>query len=274
MHGGPTMRDDEREKIYDPPNPEARGKMRQRKLPPKEEPRKQQVNGEDHTNDLDLGELDAGLDTAPIPPRGWLLGNSFCRGFVASLFGEGAVGKTALRMAQLLSLAIERSLTGEHVFVRARVLIVSLEDNLDELRRRLRAVCLHHDIEPHEYAGWLFFAAPGRKGGKLLTTDAKHRPVAGQLAAKIIHTIKKRKIDIVCIDPFVKSHSVEENSNSMIDEVVQTLTDIAMEHNICIDSPHHVSKGQGEPGNANRGRGASSLKDGARLVNTLTVMSA
>ena len=63
---------------------------------------------------------------------------SFCRGFASSLLGDGGVGKTALRYAQALSLATGCSLTGEHVFQRCRVLIVSLEDGRDELRRRIQ----------------------------------------------------------------------------------------------------------------------------------------
>lgn len=89
-----------------------------------------------------LGEWDAGGDDAVPPPRGWLLGNVFCRRFASSLIADGGVGKTAVRMAQLLSLACGRSLTGEHVFQRCRVLPVSLEDDRDELRRRIMAAML------------------------------------------------------------------------------------------------------------------------------------
>jgi hypothetical protein len=71
----------------------------------------------------------------------------------------------------------------------------------------------------------------------------------------------------------VKAHSVEENNNSGIDDVVQVLTDMASEYNIAVDAPHHTSKGSSDPGNANRGRGASAMKDAARLVYTLSPMS-
>ena len=93
-----------------------------------------------------LGEWDAGDDTGLPPPRGWLLGNVFARGFMSSLLADGGTGKTALRYAQLLSLAIGRSLTGEHVFQRCRVLIISLEDDAKELRRRILAVMLHQTL--------------------------------------------------------------------------------------------------------------------------------
>jgi hypothetical protein len=220
-----------------------------------------------------LGEWDAGDDDLPIPPRGWLLGNAFCRRFISSVVAEGGVGKSALRLAQLLSLAIGRPLTGEHVFMRCRVLIVSLEDDCHELRRRVRAACLHHGVKQAELRSWLYLAAPGVAGGKLVVLDPQGRPVSGALAAKLARTITERKIDVVSLDPFVKSHSVEENSNSMIDEVVQALAEVATQFDIAIDVPHHAAKGQPDPGNANRGRGASAMKDAARLVYTLTPMS-
>src|SRR6516165_11153590 len=62
-------------------------------------------------------------------------------------------GKTALRIAQLLSLATARSLTGQHVFVRCRVLLLSFEDGRDELQRRLTAALLHHNINRSELKG-------------------------------------------------------------------------------------------------------------------------
>jgi hypothetical protein len=222
---------------------------------------------------LSLGEWDAGDDDQIPPPRGWLLGNIFCRQFVSSLLGDGGVGKTAVRYAQLISLATGRSLTGEHVFQRCRVLIVSLEDGVDELRRRIKAVLIHHGIELSELKGWLFLAAPGAAAGKLMALDPRGRPVTGGLAAKLASTITARKIDIVSLDPFIKTHSVEENSNSAIDDVVQILSGMSITHNMAVDTPHHMSKGAPDPGNANRGRGASSAKDGGRLVYTLTSMT-
>src|SRR5262249_49964580 len=81
-----------------------------------------------------------------IAPRGWLLGNVFCRRFCSSLLADGGVGKTALRIAQFLSLASGRSLTGEHVFQRCRVILISLEDDTEELDRRLMAAMKFHEI--------------------------------------------------------------------------------------------------------------------------------
>src|SRR5206468_1238576 len=51
------------------------------------------------------------------------------------------------------------------------------------------------------------------------------------------------------------------------------LARLAITHSIAVDAPHHISKGISDPGNADRGRGASSFKDGGRLIYTLTAMS-
>lgn len=221
----------------------------------------------------DLGEWDAGADVRPIPPRGWLLGNIFCRQFASSLLGSGGTGKTTLRYHQYMSLATNRPISGDHVFQRSRVLVISLEDSADELRRRIRAIQIHHGISNDEIKGWLYLAAPRATIGKLLELDSAGNPVASRLAASIKAAVIKHRIDLLAIDPFVKAHGVDENSNTLIDVAMQILTDLAVEHDLAIDFPHHVRKGLSEPGNADAGRGASSQKDAGRLVYTLTTMS-
>lgn len=220
----------------------------------------------------DLGTWDAGDDTELPPPRGWLLGNVFCRRFLSCLLADGGAGKTALRLAQYLSLASGRCLTGEFVHQRSRVLLVSLEDDGDELRRRLAAAMAHHKVSRADVKGWLFICCPGGKAGKLMTSMAG-KQFAGNLGPALEGEIVRRKIDLVAIDPFVKAHGVEENNNSAIDDVVQVLTDLAVKHDCAVDLLHHTRKGPAEAGNADRGRGASALKDGARLAYTLTPMS-
>lgn len=217
-----------------------------------------------------LGIWDAGDDDYVIPPRGWLLGTVFCRRFLSSLIADGGVGKTALRIAQLMSLATGRSLTGEHVFMQCRVLIVSLEDDADELRRRVYAVMRHYGITPAEVKGWLFLAAPK---GLRLAEMKDGAPAAGALEMLLREVIVERSVDVVSLDPFVKSHGLEENSNGAIDYVCTLLAKISIDQDCAVDLPHHTKKGIGGPGDADRSRGASSMKDAARLVYTLNPMT-
>ena len=224
-------------------------------------------------HDLDPARiLDAGKDDAPISPRQWLLGNTFCRGFVSGLLAQGASAKTTIRIAQALAVATGRELTNEHVFVRSRTLIITLEDSLDELRRRIRAARLHHGVAAEELRGWLYLWAPA--GLKLAEQRDGSRTVApGELDRRIRAFVSEHKIDLVTIDPFVKAHTAEENDNSAIDQVAIILAALASDLKIATDTTHHAPKGPTDPGDANRARGASAFRDAARLLYTVTGMS-
>jgi hypothetical protein len=233
----------------------------------------------DHEDQLEalpppaLDIFDVGDEDGILPPRGWLLGNSFCRKVLSGLIAAGGSGKTTVRIAQALALSTGRPITGEHVFVRAKVLIVCLEDDLIELRRRVWAAMMHHRVDSSDVAGYLFLTTP--RGLKIAEYGGERAPriIQGELYKALSATIERLKVDLLCIDPAVKAHALEENDNPAIDAFATLLTDLAAERDVAIDLLSHERKSSGEPGDANRGRGAGSQKDAARLVYTLTPMS-
>jgi hypothetical protein len=217
---------------------------------------------------------DAGdIDITQIPPRGWLLGVSFCRKFISGLVSEGGGGKTATRYTQYLALASGQNLTGEHVHVRSRVLIVCLEDDRAEVERRIGAAMLQHGVLPELIKGWIHYCTPS--GLKLLQTGPRgdHHAIPGALYEELRQIIKKFKIDLASVDPFVKAHGVSENDNNLIDQVCTMLADLSHEFDIAVDLISHARKGASEPGDAERDRGASAKRDAGRLMRTLTSMT-
>ena len=218
-----------------------------------------------------LGAIDIAADKSPIPPRPWLLGVIFCLGYFSSIIGEGGVGKTAVRMLQWLSVATGRNLIGDHVFKRMRVLLVCLEDDYQEIRRRLKAAQMHYGIPDEEIEGWLFVSCP--RGVKLAELK-DGSPAAGKLEKMVRAEIALIKPGLVSFDPYVKTHALAENDNSAMDFVVGLLTNLAAEFNVAVDGPHHTRKGaNGTAGDPDSGRGASAMKDAARLVYTLMRMT-
>ena len=197
-----------------------------------------------------LDEWDAGDDPGPIPPRQWLLGNQFCRSFISSIVAAGGTGKSALRLLQFISLALGRPLCGQHVFRRCRVLVISLEDDRNEMERRIKAVLDHYNIKRSELKGWLFCASP--KLAKLAEMKNRTR-IIGPLEQQLRDAIARRQPDIISLDPFIKTHSLEENDLGDMDFVCDLLARMAVEYNIAVDSPHHVHKGQLTPGDAELG---------------------
>jgi hypothetical protein len=234
-------------------------------VPPQEHPRPAAKAG-------NLRICDAGdIDVTKLPPRGWLLGVAFCRKFISGLVGEGGGGKTAVRYVQYMAGATGRKLTDEHVHHRFRTLIVCLEDDFDEVERRIGAVMLHHKVTPDDVRGWLHYCTP--QGLKLLQSGQSGTRVVGELYAELRTAIETLAIDLVSIDPFVKSHGVEENDNNAIDEVCIMLAGIAAEFNCAVDLVSHARKGGATPGDAERDRGASAKRDAGRLMRTITGIS-
>jgi hypothetical protein len=218
----------------------------------------------------ELGEWDYADEADEIPPRGWLLGNLLCRQFLTGIVGDGATGKTALLIAMALSLVTGRSdLLDEHVFERCNVLLLCFEDGEAELRRRLRAARIYYNISKDDCRGRLFIKAINRSDLKLAVQG--HDGVKlGVLAGALERAILRRHADVVLLDPLVKTHGVSENDNAAMDFVAGILTDIAIRHNSAGCTPQHTRKGLPDPGNADAGRGAGSLKDAFRLCYTLT----
>jgi hypothetical protein len=216
----------------------------------------------------------AGSDTSPIPPRQWLLGTFFCRGFLSGLTGPGAAGKTAVRLLQLIALALGRGdLVGAKCFERTRVLIVCLEDDENELRRRIRAACMHHGIDEAELYDWLAYWTP--RDLHLIELDRWGKIEGpGELGEALRRIIEGLGIGLVSVDPFVKSHAADENDNQIIDKAAGYFLQVGHDCGCAVDYLHHHRKGVPLPGDADSGRGASALTNASRLVFTLTKMSA
>jgi hypothetical protein len=133
-------------------------------------------------------------DDEPIAPREWLLANVFCKYFLSGLTGRGGSGKTALRVAQAMSVAIGRSLTGEHVFRQANVLFISFEDHRIELKRRIRACRLHHNVSAEELRGKMFV---WNQGDKIVAFDPEAKCLGpGPVVGELIAFIREKKIEL------------------------------------------------------------------------------
>jgi DNA polymerase I-like protein with 3'-5' exonuclease and polymerase domains len=214
-----------------------------------------------------VGEL---LGMGLPPPRGWLYGRQLCRRFLSGLVAPGDAGKTTLRLTQAIELAANRELLGHRIHQRCRVLIVSLEDDHDELWRRLLAACCHHSIDRAEIDGWLFSTTVN--GPKLVErVDGGVR--LGALDGMLRESIEELRPDLVVLDPFVKLHALVENDNADMDFVCTQLVKLANDYDIAIDCPAHTRKGELEAGNSDNRRGASAQRDAGRLDYTLTHMT-
>jgi hypothetical protein len=150
------------------------------------------------------------------------------------------------------------------------VLIVSLEDDHNELWRRLAAIRRHHGVDRAALDGWLFVTTVN--GVKLAErVDGECR--IGALDGMLRETIEAFRPDVLILDPFVKLHALVENDNADMDFVCVQLVKLAQDYDVSVDCPAHTRKGELEAGNSDNRRGASAQRDAGRLDYTLTHMS-
>lgn len=195
------------------------------------------------------------------------------RKFVSATVAPGAAGKTSLLLVEAISLALGRSLAGEQVHEPCRVWVINLEDPLEELERRVIAICLHYGIDPVALNGRLFLNS-GRDTEVVIATTTRNgtiiaEPVVEALTAAIV----ENQIDVVVLDPLVKAHAVNENDNNAIDTVCKAIARIADATDTAWDLVHHVRKVHGPEITVEDGRGASALLAAARSARVLNPMT-
>ncbi|WP_157961950.1 AAA family ATPase [Acuticoccus kandeliae] len=212
--------------------------------------------------------------TLPLTP--WLYGDKLLRGKASLLLAPGGVGKTFFTVASGLALASGHNLLHDHVFDRPqRVRFWSLEEDRGTLDRRLHAAALHYGLHGDDAVAGNLFVTTGQRTNIRIVRQGKHGEVEVDAPATdaLIASLKRQRIDVLIVDPFVKSHAVGENDNGAIDVVVTEWNRIADEANCAVWLVHHTSKLRGDEANVESARGAKALADGVRAAHALNPMS-
>lgn len=207
-----------------------------------------------------------------IPPRDWVLGHRLITGFVTVTVAPGGVGKSMYTMLEALAVATGRDLLGETPRKVGPVVIYNTEDPLDEIQRRILAICIQYEIDLDELDN--VYLLSGIDEPLRLARTVQGVTQVTQDNDKLIKLVKDTGAILLCVDPFIRTHLVQENDNNAIDTVVQCFSRIANQCKCSISIVHHTRKlpaGTGA-GDMDIARGASSLVSAARIATTLTVM--
>jgi hypothetical protein len=217
------------------------------------------------------------IDPKTIPPRRWLYAPHYVRGFISLLISTGGVGKSSLIISEVLAMISSKPLLG--VTPREQKLRVwywNGEDPLEELRRRFAAAQLHFGLTPADIEDRLFLNS-GHDMPLVVAAeeDRSHRiKLAEPLVQQLIEQIRRNKIDVMIIDPFVTCHRVNENDNAAIERVAKAWAHVAEAANCSVMLVHHSRKnGGGDALNVDDGRGASALLAAARTARALNTMT-
>ncbi|HEX7822735.1 MAG TPA: AAA family ATPase [Sphingobium sp.] len=199
-------------------------------------------------------------DPSTLPLRPWLYGRWFLRGTISGVVAPGGIGKSTMLAGTALAMATGRPLLGKTIWDGPKtVWLWNLEDDLDELSRSIQASAKHFGVTADDVEGRLFVDS-GMEGAGLCTATEQDGfkllvPVYDALRTEIM----ARGIDVLIVDPFVSSHEVEENSNSLIDKIAKAWGRVAKDANCVIILVHHTSKAGAGEVTALSARGAVAL---------------
>lgn len=217
-------------------------------------------------------------DPATIPRRQNLYGFELRRKQVSCLVSPGAIGKTTFKVGRAICMATGKEYFGHRVWNGPhRVWLWNLEDELEEVEKTVHAFLKLWSLTPEDLGGRLFIDgvdSASTRHLKLAVEDRAggfrvQRPVSDALVEELL----ARQIDYLDVDPFVSSHSVEENNNGAIDAVAKEWVSVAHRANCAANLTHHVRKPNGSETTAYDARGAVALINAARSVLVLSRMT-
>lgn len=212
-------------------------------------------------------DLPAAFETTP--PELDFIWPGFLAGTVGALLAPGATGKSfwALQAAMAVGCNVPGGdllqLTPRHT---GRVVYLAGEDPVPALIRRVHAIGQH--------------LAPAARGA--IAENLTLEPVMGGLLNVMTDRHRMRLIDfcagarLIVLDTLSRIHTLDENSNSDMAQLVSVLEHVAKETGASVLYLHHVSKGSTRDGQTDQqqaARGASALVDNARWAGYVVRMN-
>jgi RecA-family ATPase len=179
-------------------------------------------------------------------------------------------------MVEAVAMGTCRNLLGEQPEERLRVWYHNGEDSLEELHRRLGAICLHYGISQEELRDWLFVTS-GNEVPLRVAKGYSSLEIDERLRRQIADAVADNQIDVAILDPLVTLHGVPEGDNMKMYAVVSIFAGIANSCGCGFELAHHTRKmlaGNGAVDyTVDDARGASSIRDAVRAVRLLNHMS-
>jgi len=215
------------------------------------------------------------VDFGAIKPRPWIMKDRYVGGIVSAIIAPGGAGKSTVALLDALAICTGKPLTGFDVMQQGNVWLYNTEDPIGELELRLAAMCVAHDITPKERAK--LHITSGRDMPLVLAKKGKNGIAINEEAIKsAIAYIKDQDIKLLIVDPFVRSHEVDENDNMQIDKVIWCFQKIMDATGCAVCVVHHTNKSVYNASSIEEkmhsGRGASSLVYAARIAHVITTM--
>jgi RecA-family ATPase len=175
----------------------------------------------------------------PVPPREFLVPPLLPEKNVSLLYGEGGNGKSLLALALAVARATGNRWLGLDTLP-GRTLVLSAEDDQDELQRRLADIALYYKVSIGELGAIRLVDLVGQDAviGEL---SRNGRIVATELHRFMIETIESFQPRLVIIDALADSFAGDENNRTQARQFISMLRKPANEYGCAFLTLAHPS---------------------------------
>ena len=223
--------------------------------------------------------IGAGFDPAAIPRREWVVPGALLAGHVTAVAGPPGVSKSVTDLTRAIAVATGRELLGEPIARSGPVLVINNEDDLDEIHRRVAAICQAHDIRPQELEGRLHVISGYGQPWAFAARPSSRDPLSRTVHVEgLVSTAKDLGAVMLVVDPLISTaRGASENDNADTEFLVSIWRHVAKQTNAAVSLTHHTRKGSGDSeahaGELNALRGGGALGGAVRFAFTLARMS-
>lgn len=215
------------------------------------------------------------FDECDIPPRPWIIPGVMLAGYTHMLVAPGGSGKSLFTLQLAMTLASGEPWGEFKPRKRFKTLLINVEDDLHEQRRRLAAA--RHVMQPDmsKVAGMIRLAADPESIVVARSDATRKAVVATPIVGALRRYIEANDIDVLIVDPFAETFEGDENSNSEVKWAMKIWRDeIAKPTGCAVYLVHHTTKHAANgAGDADIVRGAGAIVNSTRISATLMPMT-
>ena len=173
----------------------------------------------------------------PAPARKWVVDNLIPAGTVTLLSGDGAAGKSTLGLQLGVARALKRQWLST-VPMPGRTLVLSAEDDADEIHRRLEAILTHYDARFADLGDLRLIDLVGENAVLGEIGQGGIQPTL--TFQSMVHQIDTFRPELVVVDALADAFAGDENNRSQARQFVNLLKRPARDHGcafLCLAHP-------------------------------------
>ena len=215
------------------------------------------------------------FEECDIPTRPWVIPGVILSGYTHMLAAPGGSGKSLFTLQMAIALALGEPWGTFIPRRRAKTMVINVEDDLFEQRRRLSAARRVMDADKAALLGWVHLVEDTDNIIVAGFDEAHRRMVAKPIVPVLVDYIRRNKIDVLIVDPFTETFEGDENDNSEVKWAMRIWRDeIARATGCAVYLVHHTTKyAANGAGDANVVRGAGAIVNSTRISATLMPMT-